>query len=87
MSNTVELRLEAGDRKRNPDVYTKIITMPSAPTIGLQLSEKDVVLTINRLQYDMPTKTYYALIIESSSDKDEWLFMEKNGWKRETKDD
>lgn len=83
MSNKVELRLEIGDRKREVLVYTKQIDMPSAPTVGLQVSEEDVVLTIERLQYDIPTSTYYALIIERDGSKEEWQFMAKNGWTKE----
>lgn len=78
MSNKVQLRLEVGDRKRNPTVYRKIIEMPSAPTVGLQLSEPDVVFTIERLMYDIPEQTYYALIIER--DDGDWDFVQQHGW-------
>lgn len=78
----VNFRLEVRDYKgESRSVYTKDVDMSSAPVKGLNITQQDMVLTIDRLQYDLDEDAYYALIIENASDES-WDFLtdKKHGW-------
>lgn len=81
----VNLRFEVqGYRGDITALYKKEIEMSAAPTVGLNITQQDIVLTIDRLQYDLDDDTYYALIIEQESGES-WDFLtdEKHNWSKD----
>lgn len=81
----INLHLIIRDNKNyEVDSYRKNIEVPFGfvPTVGMNISENDVVLELKSVIYSLSDGQFYCRIFEHNEqgEKDSWKFMLNHGW-------